>query len=106
MRCDKCSLFHLGIAVTRYRVECIKRRGAHYSAHERIEGLGGMTPWKWYDVEDNIILFIEKGLDTYYVMVSTVAVDVIVSSHNGRKYLKTRSDGYAPDNLLALRECS
>src|ERR1017187_4237659 len=31
---------------------------------------------------------------------------IVVASHNGRKYLKTTADGYAPNNLLALRECS
>ena len=34
-----------------------------------------------------------------------VSVDVIVASHNGNKYLKTKNDGLQPDNLLSLPEC-
>jgi hypothetical protein len=32
-------------------------------------------------------------------------VEVIVATHNGKKYIKTEADGPHPNNLLALPEC-
>jgi hypothetical protein len=84
------------------QVTCIRKRGDHYDAHERIQGIGGSG---WYKSEDQAIADIESGANSYYVSVGGRSVFVIVATHNGRKYLKTEADGYSPDNLLALPEC-
>jgi hypothetical protein len=89
--------------VGRYEVTCINKRGDHYDPHERIEFIGQQGNWKIS--EDRAIRRIESGQDSFYVSVSGRTVNVIVAVHNGRKYLKTESDGYAPNNLLNLREC-
>jgi hypothetical protein len=89
--------------VARLRVICIRKRGDHYDAHERIQGIGGDG---WYHAEDSAIADLEAGTSTYYVLVDGREVNVVVASHNGRKYLKTEADGYSPNNLLALPECS
>ena len=89
------------------RVTCINKRGNHYNPHERIQAIGGGTTIldRWKHLEDAAIRNIENGICRYYVSINTHSVWVIVATHNGRKYLKTQNDGYAPDNLLALPEC-
>jgi len=92
------------------QVSCIRKRGDHYDPHERIEGLGGMHGGKpWYLPEDTIIAELEKPDLTrrwnFYVSVNGKTAWVLVASHNGRKYLKTTADGYAPNNLLSLPDC-
>ena len=89
--------------MSRYEITCINKRGDHYDPHERISYIGQQGSWKIS--EDNAIRRIQSGSDSFYVSVGGRTVDVIVAVHNGRKYLKTQSDGYAPNNLLSLREC-
>jgi len=92
------------------QVTCIRKRGDHYNPHERIQGLGGFHGGKnWYLPEDDIIAELKKPDATrrwnFYVSVNGRTVWVIVATHNGRYYLKTEADGYAPNNLLNLPEC-
>ncbi len=92
------------------QVFCITKRGDHYNPHERIQGLGGISGDKrWWMSEEDIIAELEKPDAirrwNFYVSVNGKGVWVIVASHNGRKYLKTEADGYAPNNLLNLPEC-
>ena len=83
------------------QVTCITKRGNHYSAHERIQAIGGSG---WRDNEDVAIANVKRDPRSYCVSVGTHSVWVIVATHNGREYLKTQNDGYSPDNLLALPE--
>jgi hypothetical protein len=55
--------------------------------------------------EEDAIKAIENRQWDFFVLVNGREVDVIVASHEGRKYLKTTADGYAPNNLLSLPEC-
>lgn len=87
----------------RYEITCINKRGDHFDPHERIEFIGQQANWKIS--EDKAIRRIEAGQDSFYVNVDGKSVNVIIGTHNGRKYLKTEADGYAPNNLLRLREC-
>ncbi|HVU58203.1 MAG TPA: DUF3892 domain-containing protein [Puia sp.] len=93
--------------MTRHQVTCINKRGNHYDAHERISHIGGLNDngTRWKLTEDEAIKSIEDSKYQFYVRVNSQSVDVIVASHNGRKYLKTESDGYSPNNLLNLSEC-
>jgi len=90
------------------QVTCIKNRGNHSDAHERIAAIGGRNSdgTRWSMSEDDAIRVIEARKDDFYVSVNGRTVDVVVATHNGRKYLKTTADGYSPDNLLSLPECS
>jgi hypothetical protein len=88
----------------RYQVTCVNKRGDHYNPHERIQNIGQQENWKLS--EDSAIRRIESGQDSFYVQVGGRVVEIIVAVHNGRKYLKTEADGYAPNNLLNLRECT
>lgn len=92
------------------QVSCIRKRGDHFDPHERIEGLGGMHGGKrWYMVEADIISELKKPASTrrwnFYTSVNGKTAWVIVAVHNGREYLKTTEDKYAPNNLLSLPEC-
>ncbi len=90
------------------QVTCIKKRGDHYDKHRRISSIGGIgfNNFRWAMNEEDAIRGIEEGRDTFHVSVNGRTVNVIVAIHEGRKYLKTTADGYSPDNLLSLPECS
>jgi uncharacterized protein DUF3892 len=93
--------------MSRHRVTCINKRGGHHNAHERISYIGGTNNdgSRWKLNEDRAIESIEDGTYEFYVTVNQKTVDVIVATHSGRKYLKTKTDDYSPDNLLSLPEC-
>jgi uncharacterized protein DUF3892 len=88
------------------QVKCINKR-EHHDAHERIRNIGGTNTdgknWKLSETE--AITAIKKGTYSFYVSVNGKSVAVIIATHDGREYLKTTADGYAPNNLLSLPEC-
>jgi len=86
---------------TRLQVTCINKTN-RYSAHERIENIGG---YRWKHAEDDAISYIENDVYSYYVNQGGYEANVIVAERLGHKYLKTQNDGEQPDNLLALPEC-
>ncbi len=87
------------------RVSCITKED-RYNPHERIQGIGGIHGGtRWWLNENSAISGIETGQYKFYVDEQGRRIDVIVASHNGRKYLKTVTDRYIPDNLLSLDSC-
>jgi hypothetical protein len=91
--------------VANVQVSYTHKLGDHYAAHERIQGIAGNGGNGWYRSEADVIDDIDRtGANSYYVNVNGRPVDVITDVHNGRKYIKTRPDGYAPNNLLNLPE--
>jgi len=88
------------------QISCINKR-QHYNAHERIQNVGGVgangVRWKYSEAE--AIRDIKAGTYSFYVNVNNRVVWVVIATHNGREYLKTEADGYAPNNLLNLGEC-
>ncbi len=87
-----------------FEVNCIVKRGGHYNPHERIESVGNQG--RWMLSEEEMIRRIESKQETFYTVVDRRRADIIVAAHNGRKYLKTAADGYAPNNLLNLHDCA
>jgi hypothetical protein len=89
------------------QVTCIKKRGDHYNAHERISEIGGKDSGgtSWSMSEEDAIRAIEGRKEEFYVSVNGRTVDVVIETHKARKYLKTTADGYSPDNLLSLPPC-
>lgn len=83
------------------RVLYTHKRGSHFDPHERIAGIAGHD---WYRTEKQVIDDIDHGVNSYYVNVNGDRVKVVTASRNERRYLKTETDGYQPDNLLALPE--
>jgi hypothetical protein len=87
------------------QVSCITKR-EHHNPHERIVGIGGVDKGvRWWRAEDDAIRDVEHDPTSYFVSVNNRSVWVIVAMHNGRKYLKTDTDGYVPNNLLSLPDC-
>jgi hypothetical protein len=87
------------------QVTCITKRDRQ-NPHERIEGIGGSEGGSpWYLTEDQAIRGIDNGTMSFYTHVGLYRANVVVATHNGRKYLKTTNDGYSPDNLLSLSAC-
>jgi hypothetical protein len=92
--------------VARFQVVCVTKRGGHYNPHERITHLGILTAaGRERYSQEQIISWIESSTHTFVVSRGNTTVRVKVASRNGRKYLKTESDGDEPNNLLALPEC-
>jgi uncharacterized protein DUF3892 len=98
----RAALLDRGGHVAHLEVTCITKRPTHYDPHERIQALGGSS---WYKAEDAVIREIERGANSYYVTVAGRSAQVVVSTHRGRKYLKTTADTSTQNNLLALPEC-
>jgi Protein of unknown function (DUF3892) len=82
------------------------KKRKHKNPHERIQGIGGTDKGtRWSRSEDNAIADVKKDTKSYYVLVEGKTVWVVVAKHEGREYLKTEADGYAPNNLLSLSDC-
>ncbi|WP_437485772.1 DUF3892 domain-containing protein [Sorangium sp. So ce1014] len=90
------------------RIRCV-RKSDRTNAHERIRLVGGTTPEgkPWKDTQEDAIRNINNRTCSYYVeRPEGHRVDVIVGrSALGHEYLKTKSDGEQPNNLLSLPEC-
>lgn len=92
-----------------YRVTCHTPDDS--DPDRRLQGVGGTgikgtegEPW-WLPIDD-AISGIEAGLfELWTVDQKGNSVWVLVDQRNGRKYLRTESDGVEPNNLLALNPC-
>ena len=90
----------------RAEIKCINKTD-RTDPHERIHSVGGVNPdgKRWKLSEADAIGGIENGTYEFWTQGGGKTVDVIVATHNGHKYLKTRNDGVHPNNLLVLSEC-
>ena len=89
------------------QVKCINKSDRD-NYYERIKFIGGTNAdgTRWRLSEEDAIAGIEQGKWTFFVSVNGKSVNVIIAkTETGRKYLKTESDGYIPNNLLSLPEC-
>lgn len=88
--------------MSEYHVTCINKHPSHYDRHERIQYIGGSG---WKHSQTDAIYYIEARIHSYYTTGGGERANVIVATHNGRKYLKTDRDTTTKDNLLSLPEC-
>jgi hypothetical protein len=71
----------------------------------RLQGVGGPGGDGWYRTVDQMIAHMDSDDRFWTVDQQGNSVWLMVSSRNGRKYIKTESDGVEPNNLLALPHC-
>ncbi|HKB91912.1 MAG TPA: hypothetical protein VKC60_15455 [Opitutaceae bacterium] len=93
---------------TRLRVSCVTKNVQPNSyVYECIEAIGGLDAVgkMWSCPEGVAIAAIVNKKCEFYVIISRREVDIVVASYGGRKYLKTREDGFAPARLMSLPEC-
>jgi hypothetical protein len=89
----------------RIRIRCVTRTDRP-DPHERISHIGGaLGDHRWRQSHEQTIREIENGDYQYYVEQEGQSLEVIVAVHNGKKYIKTTTDGENQDQLLRLPEC-
>lgn len=87
------------------QITCINKTNRQ-DPHDRIHSVGGEHGGnRWKKSQATVISEIESGINTFYTRVNGVRANVIVSTHNGHKYIKTANDALHPNNLLSLPEC-
>lgn len=84
------------------QVTCIIPDGL--DADQRIDAIGG---YGFRHAIDDAIRYIESRVNDYWTLVGGMRANIVVDQRsNGRKYLRTTTDYYEPNNLLALPRCS
>jgi hypothetical protein len=97
--------------MSKLQIRCVNRsinksdQGLRY---ERIRSIGGFYPngslWKF--TQEEAILKMEEGSHRFFVLINSKFLNVIVATdRDGRKYLKTETDGEFPIQLLYLYDC-
>jgi len=88
------------------QVSCIDKI-PRMDIHNSIRSIGGgYGSAAWKHSEATAISNINNRIHSYYVKpLYSDAVDVIVSSRNGKQYLKTKNDREHENNLLSLPQC-
>ena len=91
------------------RIDCIKRDGA--DPDRRIDRFGGPKPdgsGRWNQPIDDVIQQIDSGTHRFWTSVDNKSVWCRTEVHptSKRKYVTTEGDGFPPNNLLKLSECS
>lgn len=90
----------------RVQIQCINKTDRQ-NPNERIQYIGGINPdgSRWKMAQLDAITQILNDKYSFYVRVGVNEVNVIISIHNGNKYIKTENDGLEPNNLLNLPSC-
>lgn len=89
---------------TRYEIKCVKTSN-RWDVREGITHIGGVDGTRWTLTRQEAIAGIEDGKWEFYVRQGGREVDVVVATHSGVKYLKTKPDDVNTNNLLSLPEC-
>lgn len=92
--------------MSRHEVKCINKSHKE-SSNGNIQSIGGLNSngTRWRITQERAIEGIESGKWEFYVNNNGHEVNVIVLSQNGRKFLKTKNDGFESNNLSNLPEC-
>ncbi len=92
----------------RNEIKCIERKDGNNSG-ERPSHVGGISGdgKNWKQTTPKTIRQIEEYGGEFFVTRNFREVKVVAAvSKAGNKYLKTEADGYGPNNLLSLPECT
>ena len=86
-----------------HQITCIIPDGA--DADRRVDSIGGTSGGGWCIKLDVAIKGIEDKKWRFWTYANGKSVWVIISTRNGKKYLKTEADDKEPNNLLSLPRC-
>ncbi len=88
----------------RRRAVAFVRKAYSHDPRERIEAIGGLNSDKtrWSLSQAAAIAAIESGADQFFLAMPERAVEVIVATHGGEKYLMTDREKTHHDELLSL----
>ena len=90
----------------RYRIRCVNKVPRE-DPHKSIVNVGGINAdgGRWKQSQKQTVEEIDSGVAAFYVDEAGQEVDVIVATHNGHRYIKTKADRIGENNLLKLPEC-
>lgn len=90
----------------RYRIRCVNKIPRE-DPHKSIVNVGGVNAdgKRWKQSQKQTMDEIDSRTCEFYVDEAGREVDVIVATHNGHRYIKTRADRVGENNLLKLPEC-
>lgn len=89
--------------VEAWQIACVCKTD-RTNPYDCIERAGGPEGEGWTLRVDEIVTYIKEGT-RFWVDVGGQRMDVIIASHSGREYIKTRADADQPTTLLSLPEC-
>lgn len=89
------------------KVTCINKVDRD-SAYERITHIWWENGnwWRFKITQQKAIEQIKSWNYSFYTEINWDRAEVIVSSRNGKEYIKTENDWDEPNNLLSLYQCS
>ena len=85
----------------RARIRCVNKQ-PRMDPHHRIQNVGGLNDDG--GAQPRCIEMIEEGWE-FYVSEAGLSTTVVVDTHLGNKYIRTRADRIDENNLLLLPEC-
>jgi Protein of unknown function (DUF3892) len=93
-----------------YYIVCVDKHPYHADPHSRIQRLGtnesrGSSSVTKMWTTNQVIAAIHSGDRFYSTDRFGDRVRVVVATHLGHDYIKTKNDGVQPDNLLAKADC-
>lgn len=90
----------------RYRIRCVNKIPRE-DPHKSIVNVGGLKAdgTRWKQPQKQTVQEIDDKKAEFYVDEAGRQVEVIVATHNGHRYLKTKADMVGENNLLKLPEC-
>lgn len=102
------------VAVEKWQITCIKKRGGHSNPHENIEAVAGIhlpSGKKFWMKQEEVIARIDKGDQFIVIGIDGIQAQVHVRVNfppwnpKGSRYIGTVADTSKEDNLLSLRDC-
>lgn len=91
--------------MSRHEIKCINK-SERLNPHERIINVGGVNAdgSSWKITQPRAIELMDNG-EKFFVKKDGSEIDVIIATHNGNRYIKTKPDNERENNLLYLPEC-
>ena len=91
--------------MARLQVSCASKRNRP-DAYERISHIGGIANGAmWKHTSDDAVRYLNRKINTYFVIIDGRETEVVITERDGIKYLKTLRDNMSTDHFLNLEDC-